>query len=145
MAMFTVYFDDSGTSPSQHVAIATAMVIPAMQIIRLEREWETFKLKEKFSCFHTSEFIAKNPDSEFADWDEDKRKRVFRRVRDITKKYATRAVSFAVYKEHYDQIVPQNLREVSGIHHYTWAIRHLITHLDDWKSAKKIEPPRVCL
>jgi Protein of unknown function (DUF3800) len=141
MAMFTVYFDDSGTSPSQHVAIATAMIIPARQIIRLEREWETLKRKEGFSCFHTAEFMANNSKSEFANWDEEKRQRVFKRVRDITKKYATRVFSFAVYKEDYDQIVPEDVREVSGKHHYSWAIRHVVTHLDLWKTASKIEPP----
>jgi hypothetical protein len=139
--MFTIYLDDSGTSPSQHVAIATAMIIPAMQIIRLEREWETLKRKESFSCFHTAEFMAKNSDSEFANWSEEKRQRVFKRVRDITKKYATRVFSFAVYKEDYDQIVPEDVREVSGKHHYSWAIRHVVTHLDLWKTASKIEPP----
>jgi hypothetical protein len=141
MAMFTVYFDDSGTSPSQHVAIATAMIIPARQIIRLEREWETLKRKEGFSCFHTAEFMAQNSKSEFANWSEEKRNRVFRRVREITKKYATRVFSFAVYKEDYDQIVPADVREVSGRHHYSWAIRHVVMHLDLWKTANKIEAP----
>jgi hypothetical protein len=141
LAMFTVYLDDSGTSPSQHVAIATAMIIPAAQIIRLEVEWDRLKRKEGFTSFHTSQFVAKNSKSEFANWDDEKRKRVFRRVREITKKYGTRAVSFAVCKEDYDQIVPLEVRELSGKHHYTWAIRHVITYLDEWKTRARIAPP----
>jgi hypothetical protein len=96
--MFTAYLDDSGTDPNQAVAIATAIIIPAAQIIRLEREWENLKKKEGFSCFHTSEMIARNKKSEFADWDDEKVDRVFRRVREISMKFsiATGAVSFAV-------------------------------------------------
>ena len=40
---FTVYLDDSGTSPSQHVAIASAVIIPASRLLLLEREWERLR------------------------------------------------------------------------------------------------------
>jgi hypothetical protein len=43
LAMFTIYLDDSGTDPSQPVAIASALIIPAPRIIALEREW--YKLR----------------------------------------------------------------------------------------------------
>jgi hypothetical protein len=97
--MLTVFVDDSGTSPSQHVAIATGLLIPALDILRLEREWDTFKRKEEFSDFHTSEFVARNHKSEFAGWDDDKQKRVFARVRQIAKKYGVAAGSIAVNKQ----------------------------------------------
>jgi hypothetical protein len=40
--MFTAYIDDSGTAPEQTVATATALIIPARNIIRFESEWKTF-------------------------------------------------------------------------------------------------------
>src|SRR5271163_1372267 len=61
LIMFALFVDDSGTDPSQHVAIATALVIPAIQIVRLEDEWEKFRKKESFKCFHTSELVTRNP------------------------------------------------------------------------------------
>lgn len=128
--MFTVYLDDSGTSPSQKIAVATAMIVPAMQIVRLENEWDNFRRKEEFECFHTSEFAAKNPRSDFANYDESKQRRVFTRVRGIARKYGTIAFSFSVNKKDYDEVVPDEWRSHFGKHHYTWAIRHVLQFVD---------------
>lgn len=129
IVLATIYIDDSGTSPSQAVAIATAFVVPAAQIVCLTSEWETFRTKERFSDFHTSESIhSTHSKSPFSDWDSAKRQRVFARVRQIAKKYGTRAVSIAVYKKDYDEITPQKVKEILGSH-YTWAVRQLIAFL----------------
>lgn len=53
---------------------------------------------------------------------------MFARVRQIAKKYGTRAVSIAVYKKDYDEIAPSKVREILGSH-YTWAVRQLIAFL----------------
>jgi len=138
--MFTVYLDDSGTDPNQPVAIATAFVVPVNQIPRLESEWNTLKKKEAFGSLHFSEMIAKNRKTEYADWDNAKQAQVARRVWEISRKYgnAYGAVSFAVNKSDYDEVVPQQLREATG-NHYTWAIRHVVTFLDNWRRAAKVQ------
>jgi hypothetical protein len=127
--MFSLYIDDSGTDPNQSIAIATALVIPAAQIIRLEREWDTLKQKHGFTEFHTSIFVARNHKSEFANWSEDQQKRLFSRVRQISKKYGVRAISIAVNKKDYDEIVPADFRKSLGEHHYSWAVRQLLANL----------------
>jgi Protein of unknown function (DUF3800) len=130
LMMVTLYIDDSGTAPDQHVAIATALIIPASQIIGLEQEWDTLREEEHFRCFHTSECMAKNAKSEFANWDDNKVERVFRRVRQISKKYGARAVSIAVNKKDYDELVPPEFRNYLGKYHYTWAVRQVISLVD---------------
>lgn len=134
--MFSVYLDDSGTDPKQHVAMATALIIPARRLIPMESEWNAFTAKDGFGSFHTSEMVAKNPKSEFADWDDKKQARVFRRAIEISKKYSTLlgAVSFAVKKADYDEIVPEVYKNGAG-NHYTWAVRHLLMFLDSWRLA----------
>jgi hypothetical protein len=142
LAMFTVYIDDSGTAPEQKVAIASAFVIPARQINALEREWENLKKKERFSDFHTSEMVYRNPRSEFANWDSEKQQRVFHRVREISKKYGvgpSGAVSFSINKADHDAIVPNFLRSELG-NHYTAAVRQLTTMVDGWRLSKKLPP-----
>jgi hypothetical protein len=138
---FTVYFDDSGTSPSQPVANATGLIIPAQRIIQMEREWDTLKKKEGFSDFHTSVFVARNHHSEFANWDDTKHRRVFRRVRQITKKYGAQVFSFSVKKADYEQCAPWELRQYSGKHHYSWAIRHVSMFAQFWRIDKHISEP----
>lgn len=129
LVMFTLYIDDSGTDPRQHVAVATALIIPAKQIVRLENEWEAFRHKENFECFHTSEFVFKNHKSEFANWDDQKQEQVFKRVRQICKKYGSRALSIAVNKKDYDEVVPPDFRKYLGNTHYGWAVRQLLANL----------------
>lgn len=131
LVSFTLYADDSGTSPSQQVAIATALIVPCAQIIRLEREWDTFRKKEGFSSFHTSECVARNPKSEFANWDHSKVRRVMARMRQITKKYAAApAISMAVKKDYYDAVMPEMLRHHFGAYHYTWCLSYAIAYAE---------------
>jgi hypothetical protein len=136
----TAYIDDSGTDPNQQVAIATALVVPSGRIRLLEREWNSVKEKEGFSEFHMSEFSARNPKSGFC-WDVDKHDRVYRRVREIIRKYGVRTISFAVYKKDYDEAVPSELRQHSGQFHYSWAVRHLLGFLLRWRIESGLEIP----
>jgi hypothetical protein len=138
--MFTVYVDDSGTSPSQKVAVATALIIPAKQIAAMEREWAKLRATEHFSCFHMSEFVARNPKTDFASWDDVKQQRVFDRVRQITRKYGIQGFSFSVNKQDYDEIVVGDWRAVFGRHHYTWALRHALSFADEWRSKLNTPP-----
>lgn len=138
--MFTVYLDDSGTAPMQRVANATALIIPALQLETLERQWETLKNRESFSCFHTSEFAARNYKSEFAKWDDAKSDRVFGRIRQIIKKFGVRAYSFSVNKKDYDEITPEEFRTYSGKFHYTWAIRHVHKYVLQWRLERNLPP-----
>src|SRR5438270_7571717 len=99
VAMFTLYIDDSGTSPSNPVAIAAAWIAPVKAWLRLETEWRRVGDKEGFGHFHAAEFAARNPKSDFANWTEEKQWRVIRRLREITKKYVHHGVAFAIPKK----------------------------------------------
>lgn len=130
---FTAYIDDSGSDPSQSVANATALIVPDLRVFALEREWENLKKREHFADFHTSVFVARNPRSEFADWDDHKQRRVFTRVRQIIKRFGVKVVSFTVHKKDYDEVVPSALRKYAGKYHYTWAMRHLVSQIVAWR------------
>jgi hypothetical protein len=130
--MFTVYIDDSGTDPKQQVAIASALIIPASRIVALDKEFARLRDKEVFKEFHMSVCASLNGKSEFADWDVVKQHRVISRVRQIGKKFGVQAISLAVTKADYDELMPDWLRELAGRFHYTWAIRNTLDLLDRW-------------
>ncbi|HEY1464155.1 MAG TPA: DUF3800 domain-containing protein [Terriglobales bacterium] len=138
---FTIYFDDSGTDPNQKVANATGLIIPAGRILQMEKEWENLKQKEEFSDFHTSEFVFKNADSEFANWKDSKHTRVFNRVIQITCKYGVQVFSFSVNKDDYNELVLPEIRQYAGRHHYSWAIRQVSMFAQTWKQDKKVSDP----
>lgn len=130
---FTVYLDDSGTDPNQAVANATALIVPASNIIAMEKEFEDLQKIEGFTDFHTSEFVFRNSKSEFANWSDGKQKRVFRRMRQITRKYVSQIFSLAVYKDDYDSLVPSALRDLASKTHFAWALRHVVPMVQTWR------------
>ena len=133
--MFFAFIDDGGTAPDQKVASATALVVPAARVRKLESEWNSFKEKYGIESFHTSECVSKNSHSKFADWDDLKVSSAITRVRQISKKYGVRAFSFATSKDDYDAHIPSDLRPRCGEYHYTWAIKNLVVYIDEWAAA----------
>ena len=141
LAMVTVFIDDSGTSPDQKVAIASAVIVESRRIVALDKEFSEMLEEEKFSYFHASACAAGNDKEGFGEWDEAKRRRVFGRVRNIVKKYGVNAFSIAIDRPLYDEIVPRDLRTELGRFHYTWAVGYLLEFLNNWAGLQKLDTP----
>lgn len=141
LAMFTVYIDDSGTDPSQSLAIAAGIIVPATNIDPLDRAWSELLDYEFIRGFHSSECAAGQEGTDFENWSWQRKKRVFWKVREITKTFAVKAFSCAINKADYDQFVTGELRDVGGKYHYTWAVRHVVAYLDMWALLNGISIP----
>jgi len=133
LAMFTVYLDDSGTDPNQQIANASALIIPAARLNLLESEWKRLKAKYRFSEFHTAVMVARNPKSDFANLKDREHENLFRHVLEICMKYGIFSISFTIKKSDYDEVVPCELRQYMGKHHYTWAVKRVLAHLLNWQ------------
>ncbi len=136
LGMFTIYIDDSGTAPEQRMAVASGIIFPALRIRHFESEWNAFLLKEGISEFHTSECLAHNQHSEFAGWDDERVRRVFARVRQITFKYSVKGFCIGIHKKDYDEVLTADMKEAVGESHYTWAVSSLIGLAEDWATAR---------
>ena len=128
--MVSVFIDDSGTAPDQKVAIACALIVESKRIVALDKEVATVASEEGFSFFHTSHCVAGNSKTDFAGWDDDKKKRVCSRMRHIAMRYSVSACSIAIDRPLYDAMVPSELRDGGGKFHYTWAFGYLVEILD---------------
>jgi hypothetical protein len=135
--MYTIYIDDSGSSPEHKVAIASGIMFPAKQLDRLEGEWNRFREKEGITDFHTAECLARNVHSEFAGWDDARVKRVFERVRQVTFKYSVKAFCIAIYKQDYEEVMPKDMRERVGSY-YTWALSSVLGLAYDWATRRSV-------
>jgi hypothetical protein len=133
LAMFTVYVDDSGTSPSQRIAVASALIIPARRIEALESEWGNLRRKYGFTDLHASECAA--------GWDDEKVYSVFARTCAISKKYGLKAMSYALKKADYDEALSEEWKRTGGRYHYTWAVRWLIRQLEKWHANHDFSSP----
>jgi hypothetical protein len=136
--MFTIYIDDSGTAPEHKMAIAAGIIVPALRIRPLESEWSAFLEKQRIPDFHTSECLARNQHSAFSNWDDDRVRKVFARVRQITFKYSIKAFCIAIHKKDYDEVLTEDLKMAVGNSHYTWAVSSVIGLASDWATEHKV-------
>jgi hypothetical protein len=144
LALFTVFVDDSGTDPSQKIAVAGCLIVPAVQIAALQKDWNLFKASYGIrDYFHSSECAAHKPGqkSEFADWSNDKAVRAFRSARAIIKRRAVKAFSFSVHKADFDSEATNIWRKSGGQNHYTWAFRSVLHQLIRWHKERGIGNP----
>jgi len=141
LVMFTVYIDDSGTDPKQAVAVAAALIVPAIQIPILEKNWAEFALKYGFPDFHASECVARNPHSAFAGWSDEKVRHALSRARQIMKKHTSQAFTFTIHKEDFDAEAKPEWRKVGGQNHFTWAFRNVLIQILRWADERKITVP----
>lgn len=139
--MITVFIDDSGTAPDHKVAIAAGLIVESSRIKSMDGEFEALKQEEGFSHFHTSECVAGNKESEFANWDSKNKQRVCARVRQIAMNYGVQACSIAIDRQLYDEVVPVHIRNEGGKFHYTWAVGYLIEMLDHWATRNGLDSP----
>jgi hypothetical protein len=140
MAPITVYIDDSGTHLGTHVAVAAAWISPVPTWIRFVREWENVKREYGFSCFHASEYFARNSRSEFANWDEEKWNKLIRRLSQLCFQRASVGLGVVVRRADYEELVPDEARLRMGKFHYTWAVRVLIGLIERWRENRTEEP-----
>lgn len=130
--MFTIYVDDSGTAPEQKVAVAAGIVVPAARIPKFESEWNRFLRTEKIPEFHTSECLARNERSPFASWDDQRVRRVFTLVRQLTIRFSVKGFCIGIHKQDYEDVLTADLKDAVGDSHYTWALSSVIGHAEDF-------------
>jgi hypothetical protein len=144
VAAITVYFDDSGTHPTSRLAIGAVWIAPFKMWQRFNMDWERAKKKHGFNCFHISECMANNKDSEFADravWDDDKKKTVLARLVQIINMRTVQGFGLAIDKKDYEAVLSDKQREITGKYHYTWAVPNLIGSVERWRVKAKIAEP----
>lgn len=138
---FTAFLDDSGTAREHPVATASALIMPANTIERLDENWERFIEKQGIPDFHSAACAAKkSKEKHYDDWGDKKRSHVFMRVRQFCKRFGVQVFGFSVYKKTYDEVVPENFRHYGG-DYYTWALRHVLVKIHEWRQARKIKEP----
>jgi hypothetical protein len=138
LVVYSSFIDDSGTDPNQPVAIASAIIIPAVKLERLETEWATFLDKEEITDFHTSVCVFRNPKYQFANWDDTRVRRVLKRVQQVIFKYSVKGFSVVIHKVPHDKKVPALVRNVVGNNHYTYAVDGVISWVYKWASERGV-------
>ena len=143
IAMFEVYFDDSGTDSQSDIAIAACYVSTKRAWGRFVNAWDRVRHEEGFDVFHMAEFRAPREQRHepFCDWDDDKKDRVYWRLANIINENKRIGIAVALPKEVYDQKVPERIRRSHGEDHYAFAVIKCLFLLAKWRDASLITLP----
>jgi len=133
VAALTIYLDDSGTHPEAPYAVVAGWISPFQQWKKLTREWKHVAKEEGFTVFHMSECMANNRKSEFADWDEDKKRRVIHKLRGIIEQRVVQGFAITLNKKDYDDVMTPEVRKKAGDFHYTFAVRTILGVIETWR------------
>lgn len=137
VAMLTLYVDDSGTGPTQGVAVAAGWIAPTHSWNLFDRDWQRLQNGvDKFNCMHMAEFVGGH--GEFVGWGLDKKRRLATNMRTLIKKRARKGFALAVTKTDFDQSVPAQLRALGFENHYTYAVRRVMGMIHEWRIQEKL-------
>lgn len=144
--MYEMYADDSGTDSSSPLAIAACYISTKRSWSQFAEEWDRVGQSEGFTVFHMKEFSARREFGikPFCDWDNDQRKRIYQRLARIINDHKRVGFGIAVPKNVFDRIVPtlpEPVRTKCGTHHYTFAVKVLLTLIADWRQKCGIKAP----
>jgi hypothetical protein len=144
LAMFEVYFDDSGTDGNSEIAVAACYISTKKGWDEFVKEWNYVLAEEQCGeAFHMVEFVAK-PEygyKPYCDWDNTKKDRVYGRLAKIINENKWTGITSAVPKKTYDAIVPERIRNYHGYEHYTFAVRMCLMRIADWREKCGITLP----
>jgi hypothetical protein len=142
LAMFTVYFDDSGTHSSSEIAVAACYISTDKSWGRFVKAWDDARWEEGFEAFHMANFAAK-PEmghEPFCRWDNVKKDHVYGRLAKIINDNKWIGIAAAVPTKSYD-LVPERHREYHGRTHYAFAVRACMQRIAEWRRRYSVTVP----
>lgn len=144
IAMYELYFDDSGTSAQSQIAVAACYISRKRGWDEFVKEWDDVAYQEGFSgqAFHMAHFLAPKEQQKkpWCDWDADKKKHVYSRLAGVINTNKQIGIAVAIPKDVYASL-PERIRKYHGSEHYTFAVRMCLMRILDWRIKSQITLP----
>jgi hypothetical protein len=138
--MLTAYFDDSGTSPNEDVAVVAGYIGSKAQWDRFKVAWQLVLDEFGVNVMHRADL--ENFEGEFKGWSPTRRTWFVKKSQKIIKKPAHTYVPIgsAVIKADFDEIIPKRLKEHVG-GHYGWCVTEALVLANHWAQKAKHKEP----
>ena len=142
IAMFTAYFDDSGTDGNSDIAVAACYISAKRGWEDFVEAWDNARWEEGFDSFHMAEFVAPKDQGHkpWCDWSDEKKNHVYARLAKITNENKRIGIAVAVPKAVWDR-TPDYIRGHYGRQHYTFAVRMCMNRIVRWRAQSMIKHP----
>jgi hypothetical protein len=129
MAMFTAYFDESGTHADSRVVCMAGYVSTVVAWEQLGTEWKRMCDEEGIKVLHRVDL--ENFKKEFKGWDETRRRNILREANRLTRRYTQKGVFGAVVRKDFDQVMPGCVRRAFG-GSYGWLVQEGMVGIGHW-------------
>jgi hypothetical protein len=138
--MLTTYFDDSGTSPAQDVAVVAGYVGSVIQWDRFKVAWRLMLDEFGIKAMHRTDL--ESFEGEFKGWTPERRKELVQKAQKIIKNptHTYVPIGSAVIKADFDEIIPKRLQEHVG-GHYGWCVTEAMVLANYWAQKAKHRDP----
>ncbi len=110
--MVTGYFDDSGTSPSNAVAVVAGYVGSTSQWQKFNTEWGALLSKFNVPIMHRTDLESFRGD--FIGWNPEKRNLFVNKAQEIIKRRTYVAIGNSVIKADFEEVMPDILKKLYG-------------------------------
>ena len=127
--MLTAYFDDSGTSPKENVAVVAGYVGYSDQWGMFAAKWKELLDQSGIKVSHRSDMECFH--GEFASWTPDKRTDFVKKADKIIQKRTSMPVGSAVIKSDFEEMVPTRLEKHIG-GHFGWCVTEAVALTNSW-------------
>ena len=138
----TAYLDDSGTDIPSPVSCCAGFISPLALWKKFEQDWEAARSVkgDEFECMHMAHCVFGNPDTEFANWSLEKKRRVLSRLRNIIKRRAVQGVGMATRKDYYERLMPEEAKKKIG-GNFNFSVFQTMALIGSWRRMRSINDP----
>jgi hypothetical protein len=136
MALFTAYFDASGTSQATALTMA-GYVAGLNKWDKFEKRWKEILEREHVKCFHMTDFVSCH--GEFEGWKEKPgvRKRLLEDLQECARKFTNKRFSASVIISDYNAVNDEfHIEEVFG-RPYSFCGISCIEHVRTWAKGRR--------
>jgi hypothetical protein len=129
--MLIAYLDDSGTSPTNKVALVAGYLSSGKLWEEFKEKWHTLLDAYGIKTLHRVELEAFQ--GEFKDWNNHRRTEFLKKAHKIIRRFTYTAIGSAIVKADFDEVIPKGdfIRTFAGV--YGWCAHACIVALLDWR------------
>lgn len=132
--MLKAFFDDSGTSPVNRVAAVAGYIANAYHWERFNKQWTSLLREFRVHIMRRSDLESLK--GQYETWNKDRQIDFIERAHRIIKKNTSVGIGTSVIKEHFETILPKDLKDtLGGV--YGWCAHECLMKVEHWCDAKK--------
>jgi len=132
--MLTAYFDDSGTSPTDPVAVVAGYLASARMWNRFNEQWESLLRKYEITKVHRAEL--ENFKGEFANWKPARRTEFVKKAHAIIRRCTYVGVGLALIKDDLKDEIPKDTA-LAQFEIFSWCAHGCLAGIRSWCDDKK--------